>query len=259
MVPPKQQRSIALPGFELSNADVTSGMGRARALEGARHLVLVPIFDPRAAEAQAALVREALQAGVERLYLVSLVGANARSPVSMLRWVGLIERELTASSLQYTVLRCTPFMQNVTFFTRRERNGLAVVGPFRDVAFPWLDAADVGAILVRAIGTGDGTNLQCELSGPQSVDFESLARMLADALHEPVRYCDVCLPETQGMLEASGFSPVQIRAVTEYWDYLVSGVIKPSCCDTALKLLGRPPRTLAQYFAEHAGELRAAA
>jgi hypothetical protein len=74
-----------------------------------------------------------------------------------------------------------------------------------------------------------------------------------------VRYVDVCLPEAQGLLEANGFSPPQIRALTEYWDYLVSGVIRPSCCDTALKLLGRPPRTLAQYFAEHAPELRLAA
>jgi hypothetical protein len=54
-------------------------------------------------------------------------------------------------------------------------------------------------------------------------------------------------------------SPAQIRALTEYWDYLVSGVVKPACCDTALKLLGRPPRTLAEYFAEHAAELRLAA
>jgi uncharacterized protein YbjT (DUF2867 family) len=150
-------------------------------------------------------------------------------------------------------------MQNLALFTRRDESCLALAGPFRDVAFPWLDAADVGALLARRIGADAGENLVCQLSGPESLDFEAAARLLGDAVGERVRYVDVCLPEAQGLLEASGFSAVQIRALTEYWDYLVSGVVRPARCETAAKLLGRPPRTLAQHFAAHAGELRAAA
>jgi len=86
-----------------------------------------------------------------------------------------------------------------------------------------------------------------------------VAQRLQDALREPVRFVDVSLPEAQGLLEATGFSAIQIRALTEYWDYLVCGLVKPVCCETAAKLLGRPPHTLAQYFANHAAELRAAA
>ena len=91
------------------------------------------------------------------------------------------------------------------------------------------------------------------------MDFEAVAQRLGEALRERVRYVDVCLPEAQGLLEAHGFAPPQIRALTEYWDYLVSGVIKPARCDTALGLLGRAPRTLTQYFEAHASELRLAA
>jgi uncharacterized protein YbjT (DUF2867 family) len=150
-------------------------------------------------------------------------------------------------------------MQNLALFTRRDDGGLTVAGPFRDAAFPWLDAGDVGHILARSVGREDAGNVLCQLTGPEQAGFETVAGLLGDALRERVRYVDVCLPEAQGLLEANGFSPPQIRALTEYWDYLVSGVIRPSCCDTALKLLGRPPRTLAQYFAEHAPELRLAA
>lgn len=258
-VPATPSRGVIAPGFTLFGGGTATAVARARALEGARHLVLLPAFDPRAAEAQSALVRDAAKAGVERVHHISLVGADARSPVSLLRWVGLVDREIAGSPLAHTVLHCTPFMQNFAFFTRRDETGLAVVGPFRDVAFPWLDAGDVGAIVANAIRNGDGGNFECQISGPEQIDFATLARLLGAALHEPVRYLDVCLPEAQGMLEARGFSPVQIRAATEYWDYLVSGLIKPSCCDTALELLGRPPRTLAEYFAAHAAELRAAA
>jgi uncharacterized protein YbjT (DUF2867 family) len=248
-----------LPGFETVPGGAAEPAARGRALEGARELVVLPTFDPRAADAQAALVRGAAKAGVRQVHLGSLIGADARSPVCLLRWVGLIEREVLASGLPHTVLRCAPFMQNLALFTRRDESGLALAGPFRDVAFPWLDAADVGALLARRIGADAGENLVCQLSGPESLDFEAAARLLGDAVGERVRYVDVCLPEAQGLLEASGFSAVQIRALTEYWDYLVSGVVRPARCETAAKLLGRPPRTLAQHFAAHAGELRAAA
>jgi uncharacterized protein YbjT (DUF2867 family) len=150
-------------------------------------------------------------------------------------------------------------MENLALFTRRDAGGLTVAGPFRDAAFPWLDAGDVGLILARSAGRDEPGNVVCQLSGPEQVGFETVAAHLGTALGERVRYVDVCLPEAQGLLEANGFTPPQIRALTEYWDYLVSGVVKPACCDTALKLLGRPPRTLAQYFAEHAPELRLAA
>lgn len=249
----------AVAGFELVPGGVAIAGARARALEGARELVVLPTFDPRAADAQAALVRDAKQAGVRRIHLGSLIGADPRSPVCLLRWVGLIEREVIASGLAHSILRSAPFMQSITLFTRRDARGLAVVGPFRDAAFPWLDAADVGAILAARVQTDDPGNLVCQLSGPEAVDFETLAQRLADALHEPVRYVDVSLPEAQGRLEATGFTAVQIRALTEYWDYLVSGVVKTACCQTAMGLLGRCPRSLAEFFAAHGAELRAAA
>jgi uncharacterized protein YbjT (DUF2867 family) len=249
----------SVPGFEVVAGGVADAAARARALEGAHTLVILPTFDPRATEAQVALARGAAQAGVRRILLGSLIGADARSPVCLLRWVGLIEREVRASGLPHSILRSAPFMQNLALFTRRYESGLAVVGPFRDVGFPWLDAADVGAIFARLIETEAADNLVCQISGPESVNFEAVARLLGDAVGEPVRYVDVCLPEAQGLLEANGFSAAQVRALTEYWDYLVCGFVKPACCETAAKLLGRPPHSLGQHFALHARELRAAA
>jgi uncharacterized protein YbjT (DUF2867 family) len=249
----------SVPGFEVVPGGVTDPAARARALEGAHTLVILPTFDPRATDAQGQLARAAAAVGVRRILLGSLIGADARSPVCLLRWVGLIEREVVASGVPHSILRAAPFMQNLALFARRYDSGRAVVGPFRDVGFPWVDAADVGAILARLVETDTGQNLVCQISGPESVNFEGIARLLGDAVGEPVRYVDVCLPEAQGLLEANGFSAIQVRALTEYWDYLVSGYVKPACCETAAKLLGRPPRSLAQYFAAHAGELRAAA
>lgn len=238
-------------GYEAS-LGISNPADRADALADATELVLVPTFDPRAIERQMALANAAREAGVRRIHVISLAGAHEKSPVALLRWLGLVEREAAASGLCRTVLRCGPFMQAIPLFLRRDARGAALVGPFRDATFAWIDAVDAGEILAGIVRNPDAPELACQLSGHEEIDFETVARLLGTALGETVRYIDVCLPEAQGLLEAHGFSPQRVRAVTEYWDYLVSGVVHASCCDLAKELLGRPPYTLAQYLERYA-------
>jgi len=245
--------------FELAASGTATVEGRARLLDGAAQLVLIPIFDQRAVEQQMALVADARTRGVQRIHVMSAAGADARSPVTLLRWLGLVEREVVASGLPHTVLRCTPYMQSIPLFLRRDASGWRVAGPFRDTPFAWLDAGDAGTVLARRIAGPAGADLVCQLSGPEELSFEAVAGLLASTLGETVRYVDICRPEAAGLLEANGLPPARIRAVTEYWDYLVSGVVRASCCDTAAKLLGRAPRRLADYLGEFAAELRATA
>jgi uncharacterized protein YbjT (DUF2867 family) len=232
-----------------------SARDRTRSLEGAHDLVLVPGFDQRATEHQMALAAAARAAGVARIHLLSATGADARSPVTLLRWLGLLEREVIASGLPYTLLRCMPYMQSIPLFTRRDASGWKLVGPFREAAFAWLDALDAGAVVARRVETKAADDLVCELSGPEEASFEAVAVELGTALHETVRYVDVSQPEAVGMLEANGIPPARIRAITEYWDYLASGVLRCGCCGGADQLLGRPRRTLAAYLREYAAEL----
>ena len=234
-------------GFSLAPGIATPA-DRALAIAGATDLVVAPAFDPRGIEHLLALVRGARYAGVQRVHVLSLAGADVRSPVTLLRWIGLMEREARESGLPHTLLRCGPFMQAIPMFLRRDPQGLALVGPFRDTAFPWIDAEDAGEVLAGVVRRAEQTNIACELSGGEAANFETVARAMSEVSGEPVRYVDVCLPEAQGTLQAAGFSPQRVRAVTEYWDYLVSGVVRASCCDLARQLLGRPAHSLREFL-----------
>jgi len=247
------------PEFVIEPAADTSSRAHPRLLEGASDLVLVPVFDQRAIEQQLALAARAKGAGVERIHLLSASGADARSPVTLLRWIGLVEREVAAAGLPHTLLRCMPYMQTIPLFMRRDGAGWRIVGPFREAAFAWLDALDAGAAIAHRIATAAPDSLTCELSGPTEASFEAVADLLSTELREPVRYVDICLPEAEGMLEANGLPPGRIRAITEYWDYLASGVLRCGCCAGADQLLRRPRRTLGEYLREYAAELRQAA
>jgi uncharacterized protein YbjT (DUF2867 family) len=247
------------PEFAVQPTAPISPRDHRRLLEGASDLVLVPVLDQRAVEQQMALARAAKECGVERIHLLSASGADARSPVTLLRWIGLIEREVAATTLPYTLVRCMPYMQTIPLFMRHDAAGWRIVGPFREAAFAWLDALDAGEVVARRVATGAHETIKCELSGPAEASFEAVAALLAAELREPVRYVDICQPEAEGMLEAKGLPPSRIRAITEYWDYLASGVLRCGCCAGAEQLLGRPRRTLAEYLRAYAAELRQAA
>jgi len=256
----KARAATGLPAeFTVQFAPLAAPQDRLRLMEGATDLVLVPSLDQRTIEHQMSLAATARGAGIERLHLLSAAGADARSPVTVLRWIGLIEREVVASQLPHTLLRCMPYMQTIPLFMRRDPAGWRVVGPFRDVAFAWLDAHDAGAVIARRVASSSRENVVCELSGPTEASFETVAELLTAELREPVRHVDVGLPEATGILEANGIPPARIRAITEYWDYLASGVLRCGCCGGADQLLGRPRRTLAEYLREYAAELRQAA
>jgi uncharacterized protein YbjT (DUF2867 family) len=247
------------PAFALKSAALNSPQDRARLMAGASNLVLIPSFDQRVTEQQMGLAAMARDAGIQRIHVLSAAGADPRSPVTLLRWLGLLEREVLASGLPHTILRCMPYMQSIPLFMRRETSGWKLVGPFRDAAFAWLDAYDAGTVIANRLGFTAGENLACAASGPEEWNFEAVAEHFAVALGEPVRYVDIGRPEAAGMLEANGVAPGRIRAITEYWDYLASGVVRCGCCQGADALLGRPRRTLAAYLREYASELLQAA
>lgn len=247
------------PEFAVHPATLSAPAERIRLLDGATDLVLVPVLDQRVIEQQIALASTAKAAGVARVHLLSAAGADARSPVTLLRWFGLVEREVTGSGLSHTILRCMPYMQTIPLFTRRDAAGWRIAGPFRDTAVAWLDAADAATVIARRIAAAAHASVVCDMSGPQEVNFETVASLLATELRESVRYVDICLPEAEGMLEASGLPPARIRAMTEYWDYLASGVVRCGCCGGVEALLDRARRTLPEYLREYAAELRQAA
>lgn len=247
------------PEFEVQVIAPALPRDHPRLLDGASDLVLVPVFDQRVVEHQMALAAAAKTAGVERIHLLSASGADARSPVTLLRWCGMVERQVVASGLPSTVLRCMPYMQTLPHFMRHDASGWRIVGPFREAAVAWLDAFDAGEIVARRIATAAPDPVACEVSGPEEATFETVALLLAAELRESVRYVDICHPEAEGMLEAKGFAPARVRAITEYWDYLASGALRCRCCAGADQLLGRPRRTLAAYLRDYAAELRQAA
>lgn len=239
----------AAPGFETVTITAGDTAAAGIALEGARHMVILPRFERAYAQCAVALVRAARAAGVERIVQISLIGASPRSPVELLRLLGSIEQAVVQSGVVHAIYRCTAFIQAVEHFLRAEPERLRLVGPFRAAQFAWIDAADVGEIVARGLAEPLPESIVTQLCGDEILDFDALAAAVASGTGRCCEYVEVTPPAAHGMLEAQGMPAANARALVEYWDFIVSGVVCTTPCDNARRLLGRPLRKVTESFA----------
>jgi uncharacterized protein YbjT (DUF2867 family) len=87
------------------------------------------------------------------------------------------------------------------------------------------------------------------------VPFAEVAALLAAALGRPVRYVPASVRRYAGHLRAQGLPAAQIVVQTVLHVGLRRGGAE-EVDSTLERLLGRPPRTLAQFVADHVGAWR---
>ena len=114
----------------------------------------------------------------------------------------------------------------------------------------YIDVRDIAAA-AKALVSPDLIGQTFELSGPEAVGTEDLARRISKAAGRPVRGVDLS-PEQmkQGMI-AAGMPESRATPVVELYDYYRAG--RGEASDAALcTLIDGPPRTLDAYLAENA-------
>jgi uncharacterized protein YbjT (DUF2867 family) len=220
----------------------------AAAVAGAGALFLVR--PPAIADVQRTLhplVDAALAAGVRRVVFLSVVGADARGYIPHAK----VERHLRDRGCAWTCLRAGFFAQNLGDAYRvdiRDHDELFV--PAGDGRAAFVDARDLGEAAARVLAEDGHERRAYTLTGPQALGFAEVAGLLTAALGRPIRYARPGALRYALRLRRRGLPRVQVLVQTLLHLGLRLGhgaLVDP----TLGELLGRPPRTLAQYIADH--------
>ena len=184
------------------------------------------------------LARLALEAGVRRLVLLS-----GRGEVEAER----AERALQESGADWTILRCSWFMQNFSeeFMLDQVLEG-AVALPGADVRTPFIDAEDIADVAVAALTEPGHVGRLYELSGPRALTYAEAVGEIAAASGRELQYVPITLDELAGGVAAAGVP----ADVVELLRYLFSEVLveaNSSLTDGVQQALGRAPRDFAEY------------
>lgn len=220
------------------------------ALAGVETLFLLfPLPGNRAArEAIVPFLQTAEDAGCRHVVYVSVFGA-ARA-----RFIPhyTVEAALRASSMSWTVLRCSFFMQNL--HRRISTHGMDIAergelfvpaGRGRTTFIDAGDAAAVAAVALRHVE--EHRNVVHHLTGPAALSMTEVAAALSAELGYPVTYTRPGLISFARRLRSRGAGWDSIGFMSAVYTLTRLGQNQPITDDVA-RLLGRPPRTLVDWL-----------
>ena len=249
-------RTTADPGDEVVRFDFNDPSTFAGAMAGARALFLLrplPIVKVKPTLIAAAAAAE--RAGVAHCVFLSVDGAE-RQP-----WLPhrKVEKALMAGDMTWTFLRPNHFMQNMLGPYRAMIAAGHLRLPSGEGRVSFVDCADLGEVAGMAFADPAAHAGQAyHLVGPESIGFNDLARQLTAALGRDVRYEPVSPLSYFRELRGGGAALPYAAVLTGLHVGIRRGVadrIDP----TLANLLDRPPRTVAEFIADHAAELGAPA
>ncbi len=191
------ERKADLPqGVEQVRADVVSGEGLAQAMAGVEKVVnLVGVITEKGSQRFDAVIRggtagvvdEAERAGVRKLVYVSAIGAapDPKFPYWNAKWQA--EQSVTASRLNYTILRPSlVFGPEDDFFNRLARliRRVPVVPVAGDgkTRFQPIWVEDVVSCVVASLGEGAHDRETLEIGGPEYFSYDEIIDLIGETL-----------------------------------------------------------------------------
>lgn len=182
-------------------------------------------------------------AGVRHVVLLSLMGVNRVMP----HW--RIEQDLRASGIAWTFLRPAFFSQNLGGAYRddiRFHDRIRLASGRGRTSF--IDTRDIADVAARVLAdTTAHAGAAYTLTGPEAIDYHTVASMLSAALGRTIRYVPIGLLRYRRELLTTGLPTDYVNV-----QLLINTIAKlgrAARIDPTLpRLLDRPPRTLQNYI-----------
>ncbi|MEU2563295.1 NmrA family transcriptional regulator [Streptomyces longispororuber] len=196
---------------------------------------------PGAGDAIGTVARLAVDAGVERLVLLS-----ARNQDEAIR----CERAVTGLPVEWTIVAPASFNQNFDegVFLEPLRQGVLAL-PAGDNADPFVDADDIADVVVAALTENHHVGERYELTGPRLWTFAEGVAEIARATGRELRYQPITRDEFADAIVADGapraFADPLATLISEFFDGRNS-----SLADGVERALNRKPRDFADWVAE---------
>jgi uncharacterized protein YbjT (DUF2867 family) len=241
---PEHAEQVRALGAEAAVGDLDDPASLGEAMRDVERMYLVQSLNERQAAQEINAISAAEQAGVYHVVKLSVLRESSESPVRFMRAHAQITEQLEQSSLRQTVLQCNGFMQNYLGQAEAVREG-RLVSARPDARVSHLDARDAGEIAAKALAEEGFEDATYQLTGPEAISDAEIANALG------AQVVAVGDDDMRGALQAAGYPEWNIDGLLELEEAYRSGafdIVTPN----VLALLGRPPRSFADFAADHA-------
>lgn len=220
----------------------------AAALEGVDRVFLMR--PPHMADAKAfrPFVAAMETAGIRQVVFLSVQGAGQNVFVPHHG----IEVLLKKSSLAWTFLRPSFFMQNLTtthLADIRDRGEIYV--PAGNGRTNFIDVADIGEAAAACLTTPGHERKAYELTGSEALTYAQVAHILSAASDRPIAYPQPSAKEFKRHMKECGYDDDFVKVMASIYAIAKFGMAAGTT-DTFEKLVGRAPHTLKQWASQNA-------
>ncbi len=239
MAPPLDGATVLQAAYENTSATRT-------ALAGAETVFMVSASESLdRLEAHCDFVDAALEAGVRHLVYVSFVGAAQDAVFTLARDHFATEEYIRASGLDFTFLRDNVYADFLPGLVGADRAIRGPAGAGRVAVVAQHDIARTAVAILRDPARHSGATY--ELSGPEALSLDEIAKTLGVARGESVSYVDETLGEAYASREPYKAPKWQVEAWVSTYLSIASGAMEQVSGDIEA-ITGVPPMTLAQLL-----------
>jgi uncharacterized protein YbjT (DUF2867 family) len=185
----------------------------------------------------------AVSSGIRRVVLLSGRGEPMAEAA---------ERAVQSSGADWTIVRCSWFMQNFSegFMLDPVLSGVIAL-PSADVAEPFVDVDDIADVVVAALTQeGHGGKLY-ELTGPRLLTFADVAAELSKATGRDIAYVPVTVEQFTAGAREQGLPEEEIEGLIGLFADVLDGR-NASLADGVRQVLGREARDFSDYATANA-------
>jgi uncharacterized protein YbjT (DUF2867 family) len=197
-------------------------------------------------------------AGVRRLVYLSSYAVAIEPMPAMGRWHHTREQLIAESGIPGAILRPCGFMTNALDWLPTMRAGGYVLDPVGPGRAALIDPFDIAEVAVLALTQDGHSGAAYTLTGAEPLTVAEQVTVLAAAAGVDIAVRDVTSPEQAVQFRYPNGAPPELAAA------LVEGLRQMRAdtegvrTDTVQRLLGRPPRTFADWCRRNAEPFRAA-
>ena len=246
------ERARPLPGIKWVKGDLSDPASLDGLFDGVKTMFLLTGNGPDLATLQLTAIRAAAKSGVEYVVKLSALGASnhSKSPIGRAHYEA--EQALIASGMRWAILRPHAFMQNLLDQTP------AIVGEGRifaasgDGKIPFVDTRDIAAVAAVTLTHSGHDGKKYVLTGPEALSYSDVARILSEVVGQPITYVPLSIEEARERMTRAGNPPWAIEGLLALAAYQRAGGPTAVVHDTVHEILGRPPRSLAEFVRDHA-------
>jgi len=245
----KAAEMIGPDGYEVALGDFDDADAFDKALMGVDAVYMVTNQSDAFKEALTRMATQIKKTGIKRVVMLS-AECDPDSSVFFVRRTGELEEIVNAADLPWTFLRPDWFMQNFA--------GFVAMGM---VAFPagpgktsFVDVRDVAEIAIKALTEEGHTHRVYRLTGPDPMTFEEAANRISAALGRDIPFVGITPEDLRNALIDQGAEPWYADMNAEMTFAVREGFTFNPSNDIEF-LLGRKPRSIETYVADHADQM----